>query len=383
MHICFICHEYPKSGFANGGLGSFVKTIAPQLVQNGLRVTVVGMNFTGNYEHETDNGVTIFRLPRKNIKGLSWLINAVKLRNKIKSIHQEHPIDIIESPELGLAFLKKYTEIKYVIRLHGGHHFFAEAEKRGVNPWKGFQEKRSFGKADAFVAVSEYVRTHTAKFLSYHGKPVELINYPIDTETFSPTSVDSQNGKIIFAGTVCEKKGVRQLIMSFPKVNAEFPAAKLHLYGRDWFYADGRSYTQEMKELVATMPEHADSIIFEGPVPYADIATIYSSAEVCVFPSHMETQGLVAPEAMAVGRPVVFTNAGPGPETVVPFETGLLCDPYDPQDIADKICWVLSDRERASAMAIRGRKAVIGKFGAQPIIMKNLEFYQRLVKSKK
>ena len=68
-------------------------------------------------------------------------------------------------------FLKqKIKNIKYVIRLHGGHHFFAEAENRGINKWKGFQEKRSFKKADAFIAVSNYVKNHTATYLSYYNK---------------------------------------------------------------------------------------------------------------------------------------------------------------------------------------------------------------------
>lgn len=58
--------------------------------------------------------------------------------------------DLVEGAELS-AFLPKIKEIKYIIRLHGGHHF-AEGENRGINWWKGFQEKRSFKKADAFIA---------------------------------------------------------------------------------------------------------------------------------------------------------------------------------------------------------------------------------------
>ena len=71
----------------------------------------------------------------------------------IKEIHSTEPIDVIETSELGLAFLEKIKSVKYIIRLHGGHHFFSEAENRGINWWKGWQEKRSFKKADAFIAV--------------------------------------------------------------------------------------------------------------------------------------------------------------------------------------------------------------------------------------
>ena len=67
-------------------------------------------------------------------------------------MHKKKPINSIEGAELSFAFLPKIKDIKYVIRLHGGHHFFAVAENREINKWKGFQEKRSFKKADAIIS---------------------------------------------------------------------------------------------------------------------------------------------------------------------------------------------------------------------------------------
>ena len=59
MHICFLTNEYPKEGFPHGGIGSFVKTLAVALVKQGIKVSVVGMNYTANDESETVNGVNI------------------------------------------------------------------------------------------------------------------------------------------------------------------------------------------------------------------------------------------------------------------------------------------------------------------------------------
>jgi len=175
MHICFLTNEYPKAGFPHGGLGSFVKTMAEALVVKGIQVSVVGLNYVLSDETETVNGVTVIRIRKSNVKGLAWYFNSKNIAKTIAAIHQKNPIDIIEGAELSLAFLPKIKEIKYAIRLHGGHHFFAEGENRGINGWKGFQEKRSFKKADAFIAVSNYVKSHTATYLSYHHKPVEVI----------------------------------------------------------------------------------------------------------------------------------------------------------------------------------------------------------------
>jgi glycosyltransferase involved in cell wall biosynthesis len=153
MHICFITHEYPKPGFSHGGIGTFVKTIASKLVENGIDVSIVGINFTSNNEETTDSGVRIHRLKKNTIKGISWWLNYKQINSKISEIHRKNPIDIVETSELGLAFINKKKAIKYVIRLHGGHHFFSEAENRNINKWRGFQEKRAFSKADAFKQI--------------------------------------------------------------------------------------------------------------------------------------------------------------------------------------------------------------------------------------
>lgn len=382
MHICIITHEYPKPGFAHGGIGSFIKTLAPKLIENNVQVSIVGLNYNNVYEFEDDNGVKVHRLSYFNKRGFGWYFGAKAISNKIAEIHSENPISVVESSELGLAFLTKIPEIKYVIRLHGGHHFFAESENREIKFWKGFQEKRSFKKADAFIAVSNYVKDHTGKFLSYHNKPVELINYPINTELFAPLSNPVQKHSIVFVGSVCEKKGVRQLIQSFPMVKNQFPDATLEIYGREWFFPNGTSFTQLMQqEEVSKLGTISKDIHFHGLINYDQIPDKYSRAHVCVFPSHMETQGLVAPEAMSMKKMVIFTNKGPGPETITDYETGLLCDPYNPQDIATKINWVFANENQIPTIENKAREYVLGKFSVDNIVQKNIAFYQRIISS--
>ena len=379
MHICFITNEYPKQGFPHGGIGSFVKTLAHELIKKGNQVSIVGLNYEAKCEVETDNKVVIYRIGKSKIKGLSWFFNAKEINKKIKEIHLQNPISIIESSELGLAFLNKLQGIKYVIRLHGGHHFFAEAENRGINFWKGFQEKRSFNKADAFIAVSHYVKTHTETLLDFHNKPIVYISNPINTELFKPLAGKEKKGSIVFAGTLCEKKGIRQLIQSFTFVKKQFPKATLEIYGRDWLFPDGSSYKKMLEE--KELPQlglKANDIHFHGVVGFDEIPKKYAESTVCVFPSHMETLGLVALEAMAMEKPVVFTNKGPGPEVIIDEKTGLLCDPHNPADIAAKIIWVLNNQEATKIMGIAAREEVLKNFGLEVLVDKNSQFYKRI-----
>lgn len=377
MHICFITNEYPKPGYPHGGLGSFVKTIAEALVLKGIQVSVVGINYDQTNEYVMESGVHIHRLKKNNVKGFSWLLNAIALNQKIKFIHKNQAIDIVESPELGLAFIKKIKEIKYVIRLHGGHHFFAEAENRGIDTWKGFQEKISFKKADAFIAVSEYVKTHTNKYLSFYNKKIEIINNPISLDNFKPIpEVKTVNHSIVFVGTVCEKKGIRQLVLAMPYVLKQFPDAHLHIYGRDWFFPNKKSYMAYLQELIKN--QNILNISFHGLVSQEQLPEIYQQANVCVFPSHVETQGLVAPEAMAMEKIVIFTKFGPGPETIIDHETGLLCNPLEPNDIAEKIIWTFTHKENSILIGKKAREAVLEKFNPNILIKRNIDFYVRL-----
>lgn len=380
MHICFLTNEYPKEGFAHGGIGSFVKTLATALVEKGFQVSVVGINYLPENETENIEGVNIYRLKRSTVKGLSWYLNSRAINLKIKEIHQRIPIQIIESSELGFAFLSKIKAVKYIIRLHGGHHFFAESENRKINKWKGFQEKRSFKKSDAFIAVSHFVKNHTEKYLSYNNKPIAYISNPVNTDFFKPReNIAAYKNRIVFVGTVCEKKGIRQLIQSFPFVKEKFLDATLEIYGRDWFFPDGSSYIKMLKEKeMPKLGKLANDIHFHGLVSFNDIPQVYAEASVCVFPSHMETQGLVAPEAMAMEKVVVFTELGPGPEIVENYITGLLCNPLSVEDIAQKILWLFEYPNKSRIIGKKARLSVIRNFDNEVISEKNIDFYKSL-----
>lgn len=382
MHICFLTNEFPKEGFPHGGIGSFIKTIAIALVKRGIKVSVVGLNYIPNDEYEIVEGVAVFRLKKSNIKGLSWYFNTKAINKKIKEVHNDSAIDVVESSELGLAFVEKIKNIKYIIRLHGGHHFFAESENRKISKWKGFQEKKSFKKSDGFIAVSKFVKIHTEKYLSYNNKPIAYISNPIDTDFFKPIAGKETKYKIVFAGTVCEKKGIRQLVQSFPIVKKEYPEAVLEIYGRDWFFSDGSSYIKMLQEKeLPQLGEIVKDIHFYGAVAYNAIPSVYAEATVCVFPSHMETQGLVAPEAMAMEKAVVFTKLGPGPEAIEEYKTGLLCDPYNPQDIAEKMIWIFENEEKVKEMGKEARQFVLEKYGLNGLLNLNIDFFESISKS--
>ncbi|MBL4662441.1 MAG: glycosyltransferase family 4 protein [Flavobacteriaceae bacterium] len=374
MHIVFLSGEYPL--WTSGGVGTFIQTYGHSLVQEGHKVSVVG---SGKDEKELkleDDGIQIYRLPKNPSSLPDFLFNGYQINKKLKQLHKENPIAVIEASEAGLALLSKRHPAKKVIRLHGGHHFFAEAEKRKINWRKGMLEKKSFSKADGFIAISQYVKDHTAKYLSYGNRPIEIINLPLDTSK-EVAQVAVQENHILFAGTVCEKKGIRQLIEAYKLVREKYPNKVLDIYGREWFYPNGNSYHQMLTQNYDAT--YFENVTFHGSISREELDKKYSEAVFCVFPSHMETQGLVSIEAMLLGKPVIFSKYGPGTETVEHQKTGLLCDVYDPSDIAEKMIWCIENPEEANLLGIAASKIVKKRYDSNTIVKKNIQFYQTLI----
>lgn len=69
--------------------------------------------------------------------------------------------------------------------------------------------------------------------------------------------------------------------------------------------------------------------VFPGFMDREDLPAFYSLLDVFVFPSPVETEGIVALESIACGTPVVGADAGALPETITPGETGFTAPPRD------------------------------------------------------
>ena len=377
MHICFITSEFPKAGFAHGGVGTFVATLAKALVFKGVHVSVIGLNYIPQYETEVIDGIQVYRVSAKKMKGFQWYFNTQAVAQKIKKVHGQFPIDFVETAELGLAFLPKIKDIQYVIRMHGGHHFFAKAENRPTEWWKVFQEKRSFQKADLIVAVSHYVAETTRELLHLGNRDIKVIYNPIDVQKFhlcDPNKVESYS--LFFAGTIIEKKGIRQLVQSLNYVVDAFPEVHLYIAGRDANLPGTNTPYRPIleQEINAKIKSH---ITFLGVVPNSEIKNHIERAQICCYPSHMEAMPLAWLEVLAMGKTFIGGVTGPGPEAVVDGVTGLLADPHNPKDIAAKIKYLFERPENGIEMGKTARARVSNEFDIEVIVSENIDFFER------
>ncbi|MGC8731863.1 MAG: glycosyltransferase family 4 protein [Halothiobacillaceae bacterium] len=377
LHVCFLCNEYPPG--PHGGVGSFTQTLGRALSARGHRVTVIGVYRVDRISETEDRGVRVIRIPHTGIRGMGFMLNGIRLRQALWRVHRQTPIDILDSPELGLASIPVDFPATKVIRMHGGHHFFSVTLGSRPRPWRSWLERRSFARANALCGVSRYVAETTRTLLRLGKRPIEILPNPIDTNMFSPRpDVEPEAGLIVFVGTVCEKKGVRQLIQAMPQIVDAVPQARLWVIGRDWSDPKTkRSFMQYLRELIP--PELESHIVFRGPIERARLPDILAKAAVCVYPSHMEALPVAWLEGMAMGKPVVASRTGPGPEVIDDGVSGLLCDPYSPESIAERVIQTLKEPPLSRQLGQQARKRALEQFSIEVLTPRNEDFYQRSI----
>jgi glycosyltransferase involved in cell wall biosynthesis len=211
------------------------------------------------------------------------------------------------------------------------------------------------------VAVSEYVQS----VLNERGVAKEYIDTVYNGTDFlqfkpaDPASVKAELGipqdrmVIGIVGRICRTKGHIEMVQALKRIRSISPNAHAVFVGR---VEEG--FKGELARAVAH-EGMAGHITFTGV--RADVPRIMDAFDISAMPSHMETFGLAAIEAMARSRPVIASNVGALPEVVSHGKTGLLV-PVDSDQLADAALKLLHDASLREDMGQRARKEVEARF---------------------
>lgn len=356
------------------------QALGRELVKKGIGVDVVGIYGIERDTVEYDEGVRVWRLAGARLPYTRFVRNGWRLTRKLRELRDRDGLDLVEGPENAFAALGPVAGVRKVIRMNGGHHFFAVTLGRRPALWRGWQEKRSFHQADAVCAVSRYVAEETRELLGLGSIEITILPNPVDTDLFCPRGVRAEEpGLIVFAGTVCRKKGVEPLVDAMVEVRKSVPGARLVIAGRDQNEAGIGSFRRYLERKISRWGME-ETIRFLGPVRHDELPELYSKAQVCVFPSFMEAQGIVFVEAMAMGKAVVAPNIPPVREMIQDGEEGVLCDPHEPGSIAEQIIRCLSDVGLRERLGRKGRARALEEYSTTRLAEKNLAFYRRVLK---
>jgi glycosyltransferase involved in cell wall biosynthesis len=226
-------------------------------------------------------------------------------------------------------------------------------------------EDYAFERSDAIIIECENeMRAWRERGVSNEFGEDRVVKLPagVDTGRYRPENADPGAVErvgadpdmplVLFVGRLAARKGVFDALETFRRAREGATGSQLVVLG---------SGPQEaaLRRRVASLDVEG-SVHLAGSVPFAQLQAIYASADVLLFPSYWEGQGLVPAEAMASGTPVVASRVGWVPELVRQGENGFSHDVRDVATAAEHLGQLLGDRDLRVRLGRQAREDCVG-----------------------
>ena len=207
-----------------------------------------------------------------------------------------------------------------------------------------------------YIALNEFCRS---KFIE-GGLPPERVVVKPNFVDFPPPDSSLRAG-LLFVGRLSAEKGIATLVAAMTLM----PAVRLTVAG------DGPE---------AALLDSIAGVKRLGSVPAETVRGEMSRASALIVPSiWYENFPRTIVEAFASGTPVIASRIGALAEIVRDGETGLLFEPGNPRDLADKMAWALAHPEEMGEMGRKARAQYEAEFSAEVNYRRLMTIYQEAI----
>ncbi len=280
----------------------------------------------------------------------------------------------IERPEVvclsnamlvGLARrLREALNVPIYCTLQGEAPFLDELPRdHSREAWETLRERAA--DVDGFLAVSKFTANLMSQRLDLPADKVHVVPNGIDVEASVGQGARTQVPTIGFLARMCRDKGIDMLIDAFLRLKRMpgMQAVKLEACG---------VRLEEDRPLLRRLARKLDEagcrrdVRFRANVTRTEKLEFLSRIDVLSVPAtYGESFGLYLLEAWANGVPVVQPRHAAFPELVEGTGGGLLCEPGDVADLAQRLAELLGDPDRARQLGQAGKDAVSRDFTAE------------------
>ena len=288
-----------------------------------------------------------------------------------------------EQRNFDLIHIHNFSQFVPIIRHHNPHakivlHMHCEwinrLERKAIAP--------RLAQADLILSCSDYITDKIKAHFPQYAPICRTVNNGVDSNYFVPLEVSQSSRdapQILFVGRISPEKGIHDLIAAFVEVTKKYPQAELTIAGPHIIVAKEFLFDLQpepevqalepyyslnyLEYIKSQIPPHLSSqVFFTGSLPQSELLPYYQQADVVVNPSLSEAFGMSLVEAMATETPIVATKIGGMTEIVDDGETGLVTKPGNPKELANAICSLIDNPQKARAMGKASRIKVLQRY---------------------
>ena len=356
MNIVVLSNMYPNSVTYRSGI--FVHEQVKELIKLGVKVTVIApiayspkllnwfkdewkeyrkIPFVENIENVKVYHPRFLAIPRGYFKEYWGYIYAITAGRIIKKILVQEKIDILHAhgglpDDFGTYLISKKFNIPYVLTVHGAAVYAGQR----IEP----QFKKSeiaINNADRVVGVSNIILARIKKFTGRtQGVSCIYNGYKRNEIELDSESVKSNNIKILFAGSLIERKGLKYLLEAFSELIKKYKNIQLLVAG-------GGIIKDRMEEICDNL-NIKHNVEFTGLVSHKRMLGEIQNCDIFILPSWDEAFGVVYLEAMSMKKPTVGTENEGISDFIIDGKNGFLVKPRDSKSIVEKLSKLIEDQ---------------------------------------
>ncbi len=300
---------------------------------------------------------------------------------KINLIHTHTPFSVGLEAMIAARMLK--------IPIVGTHHTFYDFYLKHVWLNYDWMKKLSwkiilfyYNRCDLVLAPSKISMNEFKK--GGITKPSGVLPYAIDTDLFHPidpiqkeklkANFGLKSKSIVYMGRLSYEKSLDVLLKAFALVLKKNPETTLMIIG------DGPE-KNNLKKLIEKLGI-GKNIFFAGFLFGKDLVSATQANDIFVTASKTETFGISVMEGMAAGLPVVAANAKSFTEIISDKTDGLLANPDDPKDMAEKLLLLLDNNDLRKEYSAAARKKSL-EYSRAEFLKKINSYYATVLNPKK
>lgn len=235
------------------------------------------------------------------------------------------------------------------------------------NPFQFYFIKKYLEKTDKIFVVSRALK----EILLTNGiDGAEILHNGINVSEWKCEIAPEK--MIFFAGQADDAKGTTKIFESFKIVSSQNPNAKLCIVGA------GPAEARRLNGMVKNLNIASEKVKLSGWVDRVHLKKLLCSSCLVVTPSVcFDSFPTINLEAMAAAKPVIGNDYGGAKEQIIDGETGYIVNPFNIEEIAGKIIYLLENPEIAKKFGEAGYERVKKEFSLEKMAENYLNWYKR------